>query len=449
MEIIGTDYSEKEIKNNKLMKIILILVIITVVAIVGLFGYMYYLKENTISFTVDGVEVSEHAEDLFLSYNDKVYVSIKDMAKLVKFNVYNGEYNKYQEDDLTRCYVENDYEATTFELDSNIIYKTSVVTSNNGYEYFEVDGPVVKLNNKLYATVEGISKACNIIIDFNKKGTAIQTLEKTTEIFKTAYADGDLTVYNNQKALLYDRIVRGTYDEATDTAKYGVYTLDGKEIIGARYYDIEFMEGSKEFKVTTQDKKKGIVTIDGMTKINPQYDNLKLIDANLELYLVEKNNKKGVVDKNDQTLIYIEFDEIGVDASSFTANGVKNPYLLFNNCIPVSRDGKWGIIDKNGKTIVPVEYDDLGCKDAMSYKNNVLIIPDVKCIVGCKIYGEKKYYNIFNYLGKEVIPMALTTVYSTTSSGREDFTMISSDYEYNVVQYIRTYVKIDELNRES
>jgi len=448
MQIIGTEIPESEKKSKKIIKIILIIIAILFIISIALICYIVYLKSMEFKFKVDDVSVSNISEDLFVFEGDTVYVSIKDFAKILGYKTYNGGYKQYSED-TTKCYIENSNEVASFELGSNRIYKTPP-ESQTDYEYFTVQEPVKLINDKLYITPEGMSVACNakIIYSKEKNSITVYSLSYLVQVYSQTYTNNAIKEnFKNQKALLYNMIVVSNSENANSYGnfKYGVYSLDGQEIIGTKYDAIEFVESTQEFIVTTSDKKVGIITSKGETKVSPQYDELKQIDKDLNLYLATNNRKKGVIEKNGKILIYLEYDEIGVDTTNFSMNDIKNKYLLFDNCIPVKQNNKWGMYDKRGNLIVPIEYDSLGCIAGTSQDrtaNNVLTIPEVEGIVICKELtlinnNKQKFYGIVNSLGKELIPIALETIYSVTQSGREEYTMVNNGINYNVIDYIR------------
>lgn len=461
MQIIGTEVPEKDKKNKKLIRIILIIVAMLFVISIALICYIAYLSSTQFKFTVDG-KSTDATDNLFIFEDNTVYISIKDFSKILGYKAYNGGYKQYSED-TTKCYIENANEVASFELGSNKIYKTPPEKQDE-YEYFTIQEPVKLIGDELYITPEGMSIACNTQIVYSKEKNSITvySLDYLARTYIAAYKtnNGIKDNFKNQKALLYNMIVLSNAEKggSSSNLRYGVYTLTGEEIIGAKYNKIEFVESTQEFIVTTSDRKVGIITATGETKVTPQYDELKQIDKDLNLYLATNGGKKGVIEKNGKILIYLEYDEIGADTSSFTRNDIKNKYLLFDNCIPVKQNNKWGMYDKRGNLIVPIEYDSLGCIAGTSRNktaNNVLIIPDVEGIVVCKELqinnSKKKYYGIFNSQGKELVPIALETIYSVTSSGREEYTMVNAGISYDVIDWIRRNISSqdpDNINNE-
>lgn len=459
MEIIGTNMQEKDKKTKKIMLWITIAIIMLFVISIILFITIYYLNDQLFKFNVDGVRTKVTSSDMFIYDQDKVYVSIKDIAPIIGYNFYNGGYKEYSED-ISKCYLENANEVCTFEESSDIIYKTP--PEQIDYQYFTIEEPVKQMNNKLYITAEGLSLACNLKFYHEPEENTITIY--TLPYYANYYTQNITTsaVYSsfkNQKALLYGLLVVQNINNTEDNynnknIRYGITTLDGKEIVGTKYTAIEFIESTQEFIVRTTENKVGIITADGDTKVSPQYDSLKQIDKDLNLYLATNNNKKGVIEKNGKILIYLEYDEIGIDSVPFQSNDIKNSYLLYNNVIPVKQNGKWGMFDKKGNLILPIEYESLGCIINKNTTNNTLIIPDIKGIVVAKQYvlqEDKKItlYGVVNQLGRTLVPAALETVYCTVANGREEYSMVYEGTTYNVIEWIGKNVNLQELNDET
>jgi len=455
MGILEKDMSEVERKNKKIMNIIMVLILVILLASFAIIGLMFYLQQAQFKFYIDGKETANYAQDLFIFEEDKIYISIKDIASLVGYRAYNGAYGgQYQySEDITKCYVESSNEIASFELHSNIIYKTP--SDKNDYEYFYIDEPVKQINNKLYTTIEGISRAYNLGFSYSKDSNQVTVY--TLPYLVTNYSTNILNAsiddnFNNQKALLYNLIiVSNETSTSSNNIRYGISSLNGVEIVGTKYKNIEFIESTQEFIVTTTDNKMGIITSSGITKVQPQYDNLKQVDKDLNLYLATNNGKQGIIEENGKILIYIEYDKIGIDTSAFYTNDIKNPYLLYGNCIPVCKNGKWGMYDKTGKIILPIEYDSIGCiaDNEDINANNVAVIPDIKGIVVHKNYNqEMDLYGVVNYLGREILPMVLSSIYSETSEGRQEYKMKNAGNTFNLIEYVNKNINLDTINNE-
>ncbi len=430
--------SNDQLKAKKWMKIIGIVLVLLLFVCIGLIAFMYYWESTQLKITIDG-KTSSNLENILLIQNGQVYVPIRAFAEFVGYESYSGDYKQYAEDN-TKCYVQCTNEIASFTMNSDKIYK--LLTKGNDYEYFTINEPVKMINGVLYTTKEGAERAFNLIFNYSQEQNriTIYTLPYLVTQYAAQFEDsaiaGDGTNFSNQKALLDDRLIVKNTDNY-----YGVSDLSGNEVLGTKYTSIQYVESTREFIVTTAEGKMGIMSYDATTKISPDYDQIKQIDKDAGLYLVINSNKQGVINDSGSIIVYLEYDQIGVDASRFNSNNIKNQYLLYDNCIPVKKGNLWGIFDKTGRQILPIEYEDLGCSagagtSTTQTTNNILLIPDYKGIVVKK----DNLYGIKDFTGKELIPIALKTVYSTTSAGEETYYMIYNDQVMNVITYIKTYV---------
>ena len=457
MELIGANQQKTDKKTKKTMIIIGVILVTLLIISIVLFVIINYLRQKLFKFNIDGVNISNYSDELFIFDGDTIYVSLKDIASKIGYEYYQGGYKEYTES-LNKCYLQSSNEICTFEEDANTIYKTPV--SEVDYEYFKIEKPIKMINNKLYITSDGLKIACNLDFYYNKnKNTAtIYTLPYYVDYYTKNYKFSALsTSFNNQKALLYGLLITQNVEntEKNNNPFYGISTVEDKEIVGKKYTSIEFIESNQEFIVKTTENKVGIITADGDTKVQPQYDSLKQIDKDLNLYLATNNGKQGVLERNGKILIYLEYDQIGIDAKDFTTDDIKNPYLLFNNAIPVKQNDKWGLYDTKGNNILPIQYDGIGKVSKNGTYNNIAIIPNIKGIVVAQKYALEKnkeitLYGIVNYLGKELVPSALEEVFYTVSNGRREYKMVEygTDEEINIIQWIGKNKNIDELNEE-
>lgn len=454
MEIVGTNMEEEQKNKKKLMTIISVLIVILLIIAIGLFVLINYLKAQQFKFIVDKqtISSSKYASDLFVFQNDEVYISLKDVSTIIGYKFYNGGYKQYTEN-TDKCYLECDNEVTTFERDSNKIYKTP--TDDLDYTYYTLQEPIKRMNGKLYINSKDLGVSCNLQIQFNKETNRviIYTLPYLVNYYTAQYTNSSLTTsFNNQKALLYGLMVVQSIDNTDQYAntrdiKYGINNLDNEEIVGMKYTNIEFIEGTQEFLVTTEENKVGLITADGDTRVLPQYDKLKQIDKDLNLYLATNGEKSGVIERNGKILIYLEYDQVGIDLTQFPTNDIKNKYILFDNAIPVKQNDKWGLYNIDGELILPIEYTSMGCVTRTSSNrslNNVLVIPEIEgIVVGQEMQEESRkttYYGIYNSAGKELVRVCLENVYSVTTSGQEQYTMIYNGNTIDVIEYVREWV---------
>lgn len=447
-DLIGNNYepTQEQLNAKKWMKIIGVILVLLLIISIALVVLIYYFEATRLKISLDGVETNGLKNVLIIN-DGKLYVPIRDFAKYVGYESSNGDYqlDRYTED-TTNCYVKCADEAATFSLDSNKIYKT-LLDGENDYEYFEIDEPIKMINNKLCTTITGAQIAFNIAMQYNveENQVTIYTLPKLVESvtanFKNSGISDDKAVFANKKALLYQMVVVKNAENY-----YGVSDLKGNEILGTKYTSIKFIESTKEFIVKTPERKMGIVAHDATTKISPTYDEIKQIDKDAQLYLVTNNKKQGVINNSGKTIVYLEYDQIGIDASKYPTNAIKNQYLLYDKCIPVKKGNKWGIFDKDGRTILEVEYDELGCTESVvtttgekrGNYNSVLLIPQYEGIV----VKENGLYGLKNVKGEQLLPSVLSSIYSETMEGKEVYSMIHRGEKRDLVEYLDAYLKL-------
>lgn len=433
--------------------IVIILIILLIIAAAFVWIYSQSLLTTQFKFNLDGVRQSGYSSNLFLFQNDKVYISIREMAGLLGYNVYNGGYGEYTED-RTKCYINNSKEIVSFESGSSKIYKYNAVsTEDTESQTFTLSEPILTSGADLYIISDGLQRAFNVRYDYitEENTISIFSLSYLAEYYSGQISNSALTVetsnlsdtilFNNQKALLYNLVVI----KDANTNQYGVASLADPTnvIIGTRYNSIEFVEGSNDFIVETTDRKMGIIGSDGITKVRLEYDDIKELDKNLGLYLVTSNNKQGVVNRNGKIIVYQDYDQIGLP-NTINDTNVTNRYILMDNCIPVQRDGKWGLIDINGNLILPLEYDGLGCDADTSIESratDVIIIPELNGIVVelDEVSGNTrtKKYGMVTSDGNLFINIVLDTIYSLTTQGETTYYALFQRQTIDLVDFVR------------
>lgn len=451
---------EENVQRSKKTKMIMITIAIIIVILIIICGVLIYQIGNIENSTLKLVLNSQNTQfdsSMFIIENGTLYISIKDFAELLGYRTFNGDYKTKYSEDVTNCYISTVDEVASFSLNSATIYKQVQQQEMNAepydYEYFDIDQPVQLRNGKLYASADGMEIGTNSLITYSESNNTITvvTLDSIVSVYSSTFPNAAINdedaLFNNKKALRYDLVVTKSEDE-----HYGVYNSEGQEIIGEKYASIEFMEGSSEFTVTTDEGKMGILSSDGRTKIEPNYTEIKQISKELNYYLVKNNEKYGVINQNGNIVIYLEFDQIGIDEEEFTSNDIDNPYILFDNCIPVMQNDRWGVFDINGQQLIPVEYSEMGCINGTTtdrVSNNVVIIPEFESIV----LGNDDKYAIFSSLGEMYVPLILDSVYSITTSGEDQFymtftieepgengTTVERQQTYDLAQYFEEHV---------
>ena len=443
--------------------IVIILIILLMIAAGAIWIYSQKILSEQFKFNLDGKRQSNYSDNLFLFQNDKVYISIREIAPLLGYNVYNGGYGEYTED-KAKCYINNSKEIVSFETNSDKIYKYSAVADSEG-QSFELDSSIIASGSNMYISSNGLIRAFNVMFNYNIASNEISIFslsylanyysEKISNAAITSNTSGlsESVLYNNQKALLYNLIV--IKDDTTK--QYGVASLDTptNAIIGTRYSSIEFMEGSNDFIVKTSENKMGIIGSDGITKVKLEYDNIKELDKNLGLYLVTSNNKQGVVNSNGKIIVYQDYDQIGL-SNTISDSNVTNKYILMDNCIPVKRNNKWGLIDINGNEIASLQYDGFGCDadtTVDSRYSDVLIIPDLNGIVVelDEVSGNTKTpkYGVIKSDGTLFINIVLDSIYSVTTQGETTYYATFQGQVLDLVDFVRQQTESYEQNNQN
>lgn len=435
MNLIEESFQNKEEKKKKrTTRIILLAMILVFMIIIAIVIYLMYAQSKVMTLTVDG-QANEKIKNLLVFENDgTVYAPIKEIAQYFGYDSFNGEYSEKSEQQ-SKCYVQNENEIANFELGQNKIYKLDLTKNNADYEYAYIKNPVKAINGVLYTSTEGLEKAFNISFDYDKDKNSITifTLPYLYQYYASQVLDYGYVelnnVFANQKAILKNQLV---VLKDKDKKQMGVIGVDGKAILEPKYDNITFLPNTGDFLVETNSKV-GILSASGETKVQIIYDSIELMDSDAGLYVAKKDNKYGVIDIRGNIKIYIENDEIGVDLSKFTQNGIKNKYILVDNLIPVRKDKFWGLYDKNGNQVAEYKYDSLGYiasnnKDAM----NLLVIPNYKVLVACK----DKKYTLINASGSELFATVADDIYMTISGGEKHYYITINDQKIDAEKWM-------------
>lgn len=450
---------DEKVKSKKMMIILGIAMAVLFVLILCIIFYISYIEKNTLKLYIDNSKISLKS-DMVLVNNGDVFISIDDIAEKIGYEKNNGEYKSHYVEDASKRYLENKYETVSYITDSDEIYKAILPASQNEeieYEYFKIDKPVFKSNDKMYISIDGLCKGCNLGYSYTKENNTIKiyTLDYFCSLYATKMPESvelserdDVETYKNRKALLYDMVV-----VKNSTGKYGVKDPSGNAIIGEKYKSMAFVEGEEEFIVETDEGKFGIIDKKGTIKFEPDYASIKEIDKTRGLYLVSKKSSTsriqyGIVNRSERTIVYIEYEQIGIDKNEFPANNIENQYILFGKCIPVKRSNKWGLLDLNGNTILPLEFDSFGCKTSSSKNNQanaLIVLPDYESIVVCK----NGLYGLYNSSGKQLIQELVTDMYVINTSGTDQYYLTYQGETMNIRDYLRNVFGIEPTDQNS
>ena len=111
-----------------------------------------YIKNSQLKLTLDG-QVNEKFKDMLIIENDgTIYIPIKEVAGILGYDSYNGEYSDKSEEQ-SKCYIQNENEVANFSLGSNKIYKLDLTTSTENYEYVYSKKPVKAINRSIICNI--------------------------------------------------------------------------------------------------------------------------------------------------------------------------------------------------------------------------------------------------------------------------------------------------------
>ena len=366
MDLLEQEINKDKKTSSSKKNIVLVLLILCIFALIILLAMISVLKGNEPvkeSLFVDGTE-SQIKEGLIIT--DELgtkYISLQLSGELLGYKYYNGEYGE-NEEDKTKCYLQNDYEVIGLQNDSNNIYKIDL-EDNIGKQEYALSSKVVKDDKgRLYATIDDFSKAFCVEVSISEDGkqTQIKTCKyiadlQTEEIkIDNKYELID-SQYNNLKAIYYNMFV------VSDGENYGVVDANLETIIGTKYKNIVFNEYTKNF-IALGNNKYGALSTDGKVIIEFKYDNLRLLNYKPLLYEVKQNNKYGVLDDKGKILINAEYDKLG-----YNSNNESDTLLIIEDInnqedgIVVCKNGEYGVVSiETGETILECKLEKIYSK---------------------------------------------------------------------------------------
>lgn len=437
MELFDEELEQNKNKGNKkTATIILVVIIILLIIVTTLVGVIFYLKNSTLSVSLNG-QTNQQIKDMLIideDDNSKVYIPIKQIASYLGYESFSGNYTTKSEE-TNQCYVQCEDEVAMFTLNSKVLYKTMPATDSD-YEYFYIDEPVIARNNELYTTMDGIEKAFNVTFDYDVENQEIQiyTMPYLISFYSNYILDYGYSEisedFTNQKTVLDDMLV-----VVNEKGKMGVIQAStGDAILEVKYDNVEYLQHTSDFLVVDSNKM-GIISKNKRTKVSIQYDNIELMDYDAALYVVEQDDKFGVMDFNGNIIINIDYQDIGIDASKFTENDIKNGYILVDNLIPVQdEDGFWGFFDTSGNQITECKYDSLGYVATNNQAGySLIVIPDYNVIV---VEKDDKY-TLLTSTGEEIWDFfPFDSVYLSKTGGTISYNMLYNSEVLDATVYL-------------
>lgn len=461
MNLIDENYSNKN-SSKKILIAGISAIIVLILIIIGLLAYLSISNSNKTELIIEN---QKYSVSHYLKQKDNVtYIGIEDLTKIIN-NGYNFKTGGKDIEDENQCYITNSYESTFFRVGSKEIYK--VLEDTDEIEFYELEAPVMKEDNKIYMPISASKVAMNTTFSNENNKYIIRSIAYLEGVYNknksnTFYPDDSIVwenTYSNKKLLKEGLVVvkdsEGKYGiakvSAVTDSKSKVTTISTTAVITPKYDDIKYVEKYNQC-IVTLDKKKGVIqlsqngdNLQAKTIINVQYEDIKPIYDNLFMitFTKEEEGKKvpkyGVVraeNGKEETILNTEYDKIGIDFSKFTNNDLNSEYVLYNSLIPLKKGGFWGFANLKGGIVVKLEYSDLG--DSSSNSNsNVIIIPELEGIV---VKKEGKY-GIITKANKLLVGNTISKVFKETVKEKEQISIIVNNKTVNVIDYIKNLKK--------
>lgn len=421
-------------------------------------------KTSTIEITADDGVYQEKTIDfngekepaILMTPQGENYYSIELMSQLTGYKYNNGAYGEQVNETKDKCYIDNGGEYVTFSANSNEITKaikknintdtqiegtkeipeedtdTSSSSSDDNSdkdeleeESFTLTNPIIRFNEKLYASEEAINKGFNLRIIPNGNILQLYTLEALTEAYSSDLSQKGYTLttnFRNKRALSAGYAVVGKDKE------YGVIDLStNKEVLSLKYDTVEYVQSIGEFIVSSKSKFGMIKPGSETPTIKLDYESIKLLNAEKKLYIVGKNEKYGVVNASGEEIIPTEYDQIGLSSvSAYKSQGIKNKYIIADECIPVMRNKNYGLYGTNGQLLTSTRFSSIGCENPSEIIENTSAMPTLTIPLSDKVTGivfsmkngaENTVYGIITTKGTVVLNAYYTAIYYMQRNG--------------------------------
>ncbi len=343
---------------------------------------------------------------------------------------------------------EFNYFITTVNEKSGIIDKTGKLIIEPQYDYIQIPNPEKPMFICLYDyntdTREYNSKVLNdqgkeILSKYNK----IQAIPSNNTSINYFYQTNILKYKDNDKYGLitldgkqitkpiYDSIETLEYKDGIlkvkQDGKYGLIDINGEEIVKCEYnsittdgyYDQDTKYEKAGFIVnirTNEGYRYGYIDYKGKQTLDTIYTNLKRITGIKEgetVYIVTYKNGKAGMLKNSQTIFKNEYEEIEFDST--------------NKILALQKNAKQGVYDLSGNMILPIQYDDIVFSGTYinANKDGKLLVFDLSGT----IQNDSSYKSIVPVKNGEYnITINRENLYGVTN--REKTTLLDNKYSY-------------------
>lgn len=149
----------------------------------------------------------------------------------------------------------------------------------------------------------------------------------------------------------YDSSGNAWYEEnifrVKKDGKYGLISIDGKEILKPEYESIEALKGIENSLIVTKDGKEGLVNVSGVTIINSEYKQIiNYGDDYKDGYItVDSEDNYGLVSYTGSKILENKYEKID--------------QIVGTNYFVIEEDGEQKLIDSEGKEILTEGYDEI------------------------------------------------------------------------------------------
>lgn len=232
---------------------------------------------------------------------------------------------------------------------------------------------------------------CTYDIDYSNGNYKTKALNaKNDEIYKNYDGIEALENYDKNNNIVYNTSVLKT----KKNNKYGLITIDGKELLSCDYDEILALKGNENSIIIKKDGKCGLVDNNGKKVIDTKYKEIKKLQNDYKngYIIVDENGKYGTVDCANNVILatnYLEIKPIyengmyavkGIDGYNIvekngniiTKKEYQNIKDIKNDQIIVQENNKYGVIKSSGEQILACTYDDISfiSTDAYIVRNN-------------------------------------------------------------------------------
>ena len=212
---MGWSNDEESITNKKGMETsskILLAIVVCIVVIIVIAGILLInIKQTTFTITIDGLSATTNIDNLIIQRDNESYINIEKFAKLVDYEYHKGEYKAFTvaED---KCYVQGKDETASFYLNDNKVCKLPIDKLDQDYEEFTIDKTIIKENGDMYASIDAINLAFNVIVEQTKNSLTISTLDYIVNLYDTRVKSWGYTSisdqnFENKKSILYGYLI--------------------------------------------------------------------------------------------------------------------------------------------------------------------------------------------------------------------------------------------------